>query len=74
MEGINGLKSEILQSRSDIGYTEEEYWQTIDDLACNSLASPQALRELRYYCDTKDESVLGDEAENIILHWYGLLR
>ena len=74
MEGISGLKSEVLQSRSEIGYTEEEYWETINNLANNSLASNQALAELRAYYNTQDETILSDEAENIILHWYGLLR
>lgn len=71
---INGLMAEILQSRAEIGFTEEEYWMTINGLANNSLASSQALEELRAYYDTHDETVLGDEAENIILHWFGLLR
>ena len=74
MEGIDGLKGEVLASRSDIGYTEEEYWETILSLSWNSLTDLQTLAELRTYYNTHDASVLGDKAENIILHWYGLLR
>lgn len=75
MEGINGLKAEVMQSRADIGFTEEEYWEAINGLAINSLASSgQPLEELREYYNTHDETILGDEAENIILHWFGLLR
>ena len=37
MEGINGLKAEVLQSRADIGYTEDEYWETVLSLSWNSL-------------------------------------
>ena len=73
MAGINGLKAEVLASRSEIGFTDEEYWKTINGLANNTLASAQALAELREYYDTHDESILGDEAENIILQWFGLL-
>ena len=73
MEGINGLKAEVMQSRADIGFTEEEYWKVINGLAINSLADGQTLTELREYCDTKDETILGDEAEYIILHWFGLM-
>lgn len=71
---ISGLKAEVMQSRADIGFTEEEYWDTINGLAINSLAGKQALAELRAYYDTHDETILGDEAENIILKWFGLLR
>lgn len=71
---INGLKAEVMQSRADIGFTEEEYWETINGLANNSLASSQALEELRAYYETKDETILGDEAERIILKWFGLLN
>ena len=74
MEGINGLKAEVMQSRADIGMTEEEYWETINGLAINSLASGQTLEELREYYNSHDETILGDEAENIILHWFGLAR
>lgn len=72
MEGINGLKAEVMQSRADIGFTEEEYWQVINGLAINSLADGQTLAELRAYYETKDETILGDKAEYIILHWFGL--
>ena len=74
MEGVDGLKGEVLTARSDIGYTEEEYWETILALSWNSLTDLQTLAELRTYYKTHDASVLGDKAENIILHWYGLLR
>lgn len=71
---INGLMMEVLQSRQDIGFTKEEYWETINGLANNSLASSQALDELREYYKTHDETILGNEAEKIILHWFGLWR
>ena len=74
MEGINGLMAEVLESRAETGFSEEEYWETINGLANNSLASNQALEELREYYNTHDETILGDEAENIILHWFGLLH
>ena len=69
---INGLKSEIMQSR--VGMTEDEYWEFIDGLANNALGEPQMLSELRAYADTKDETVLGQEAENYILRFCGLLK
>lgn len=73
MEGINGLKAEAMQTRADIGFTEEEYWQVINGLAINSLASGQTLEELREYYNTHDETILGDEAEYIVLHWFGIM-
>lgn len=74
MEGIDGLKGEVLASRSDIGYTEEEYWETILSLSWNTLTDLQTLAELRTYYETHDASVLGDKAENVIMHWYGLTK
>ena len=71
---IDDLKAEVMQSRADIGFTEDEYWFTINGLANNSLAEPQTLRELRAYYDTHDKSILGDKAENIILNYFGLLN
>ena len=71
---LNGLMAEVLQSRAETGFTEEEYWETINGLANNSLASGQALEELRAYYNNHDEAILGSEAENIILHWFGLLK
>ena len=67
-----GLKAEIMMAC--IGMSEEEYWYQINGIAWNSLADIQTLRELRAYYDTKDESVLGSEAENIILRNFGLLE
>ena len=69
---INGLMAEVMQSR--VGMSEEEYWEFINGLANNALGSPQMLSELRAYCDTHDETILGDEAENYILRFCGLLR
>ena len=66
-----GLKAEIMTAR--VGMTEDEYWELINGLANNSLASTQALRELRAYYDSHDETILGDEAENIILRFCGFL-
>ena len=67
-----GLKAEILQACT--GMSEDEYWYQINGIACNSLASAQTLKELRAYYDTKDESILDSEAENIILRNFGLLK
>ena len=67
-----GLKAEVMTAC--IGMSEDEYWNNINGIACNSLASTQTLLELRAYYDTKDESVLGSEAENIILRNFGLLE
>lgn len=67
-----GLKSEVMQAC--IGMSEDEYWYQINGIACNSLASTQALKELRAYYDTKDESILGSEAENLILRNFDLLK
>ena len=67
-----GLKAEIMQAC--IGMSEEEYWYQINGIAWNSLTDIQTLQELRAYHDTKDESVLGSKAENIILRNFGLIN
>lgn len=67
---MDAVKQEVMASRPLL--TEEDYWATINGLAINSLANAWALRELREYYETHDFEVLGDEAQNIILHWFGL--
>lgn len=67
-----GLKAEIMSAR--VGMQEDEYWEFIDGLASNALGSTQMLSELRMYADKHDESILGDEAENYILRFCGLLK
>ena len=67
-----GLKAEVMEAC--VGMSEEEYWYQINGLACNSLAGSQTLEELRVYYNTHDESVLGNQAENLILRNFGLLK
>ena len=56
-----GLKAEVMTAC--IGMSEDEYWNNINGIACNSLASTQTLLELRAYYDTKDESVFNSIVE-----------
>lgn len=75
MEGVNGLMSEVLQSRADIGMTEEEYWEQINDLANASIGADEySLQTLRSYYETHDENVLTLAAEKLILRGFGLLK
>lgn len=67
-----GLKAEIMAAR--IGMQEDEYWEFINGLANNALGSPQMLSELREYYETHDETILGNDAENYILRFCGLLK
>ena len=69
---LRSLRERIVTFKKNI--TDDEYWMTINGLAINSLASGQALKELREYFETKDERALGSEARNLILHWFGLYR
>ena len=75
MATLNGLMSEVLQSRSDIGMTEEEYWEEINNLANASIGLDNySLQTLRNYYDTHNEDILTLNAENFILKCFGLLK
>ena len=66
----DGLKAEVMNTT----YIDEaEYWDAINSIACNSLTrSPETLVQIREYYNTHDPYSLGDEAESIILHTFGI--
>lgn len=67
---INGLMAEVKLKRPYM--TEEEYWKDILALSWNTLADTFTLNSIAEYYDKKDESVLTDSAEKIILQWFGI--